>query len=105
MNIIYILHIKIKFYLKLFIIDLTKKDLQEKYMQPSSKLLVNTQALTSNKCDILGNDVTTIDYIFAVLILFCILIFCIAIIYIYVYFKVKKSKEYVYFIFDINQYN
>jgi hypothetical protein len=45
------------------------------------------------KCDVLGNQVTTIDYIFALLIIFVVLLLIIALVYIYVHFGIKRSKK------------
>lgn len=44
-------------------------------------------------CDILGNDVTLIDYIFATMMLFLILIIIIVIVYIYVQINIRRTKR------------
>jgi len=45
-------------------------------------------------CDILGNDVTLIDYIFATMMLFLILIIIIVIVYIYVQINIRRTKRF-----------
>ena len=57
------------------------------------KLNKNKELEKKIDCDFLGNDATSIDYVFTIMLLFCVLILIIFIVYIYVQFKIKKTKK------------
>ncbi|CAF0808821.1 unnamed protein product [Brachionus calyciflorus] len=57
---------------------------------PFSSALSNSDL----SCDLLGNDVGAIDYIFLALIIFGLIIFVIACVYVYVYIGIKRTKKY-----------
>lgn len=48
------------------------------------------------KCDILGNDVNFIDYVFTTMMLFFLLIIIIVVVYVYVQLNIRRTKRFVF---------
>ena len=87
-------YIKVDFNICKFCIYLSIKDILT--LNSSETMILKTQSLeleSQISCDILGNDVTLIDYAFVAMMLFLALVIIIVIIYIYVQINIRKVKR------------
>ncbi|RMZ93368.1 delta C isoform X2 [Brachionus plicatilis] len=72
----------------------TRCEIDLNLVTPKDSAFSSALAASDLSCDLLGSDVSPIDYIFFALILFALVIVIIATVYVYVYFGIKRTKKY-----------
>lgn len=71
----------------------TRCEIDLNMVSPKGTPFTSALAASELTCDLLGSDVSPIDYIFFTLIIFALVVIIIAVVYVYVYFGIKRTKK------------